>query len=139
MPCTLCHRDVHLILAYSWARPAIIVAGKGRGGMFFFLFLLFLPFHFCYYVFHVPLFHLLYYLFYPLLHFWGETTQNDPQGLTCRKTPTQSINRKPLFESQNENMYILICASAQSGPSLRCPHEETSHPRIFNPLKPSVP
>ena len=24
-----------LILAYSWARPAILVAGKGRWGMFF--------------------------------------------------------------------------------------------------------
>ena len=31
-----------LILAYSWARPFILVAGKGRGGMF--LFLLFLHF-----------------------------------------------------------------------------------------------
>ena len=38
--CILRHRDVQLILAYSWARPAILVAGKGRGGMF--LFLLFL-------------------------------------------------------------------------------------------------
>ena len=27
----LCHPGV--ILAYSWARPAILVAGKGRGGM----------------------------------------------------------------------------------------------------------
>ena len=26
----LCHRGVQLILAYSWARPAILVAGKGR-------------------------------------------------------------------------------------------------------------
>ena len=33
-------RGVQLILAYSWARPAILVAGKGSGGMF--LFLLFL-------------------------------------------------------------------------------------------------
>ena len=30
--CILHHRDVILILAYSWARPAILVAGKGRGG-----------------------------------------------------------------------------------------------------------
>ena len=43
--CILCHRGVQLILAYSWARPAILVAGKGRGGMF--LFLLFLHFHSC--------------------------------------------------------------------------------------------
>ena len=35
--------SIQLILAYSWARPAILVAGKGRRGMF--LFLLFLHFH----------------------------------------------------------------------------------------------
>ena len=32
--CILRHRGVQLILAYSWANPAILVAGKGRGGMF---------------------------------------------------------------------------------------------------------
>ena len=32
--CILDHRGVQLILAYSWARPAILVVGKGRGGMF---------------------------------------------------------------------------------------------------------
>ena len=32
--CILRHRGIQLMLAYSWARPAIIVAGKGRGGMF---------------------------------------------------------------------------------------------------------
>ena len=53
-----------LILAYSWARPAILVVGKGRGGMF--LFLLFLHFHSCSSFFPVPLFHLLYPLFSPL-------------------------------------------------------------------------
>ena len=37
------HRGVQLILAYSWARPAVLAAGKGRGGMF--LFLLLLHFH----------------------------------------------------------------------------------------------
>ena len=40
--CILCHPGVQLILAYSWARPAILVVGKGSGGMF--LFLLFLLF-----------------------------------------------------------------------------------------------
>ena len=30
--CILRHWGVQLILAYSWARPAILVAGKGRGG-----------------------------------------------------------------------------------------------------------
>ena len=58
--CILCHRGVQLILAYSWTRPAILVAGKGRGGMF--LFLLFLQYHSCSSFFPVPLFHLLYYL-----------------------------------------------------------------------------
>ena len=33
--CIFCHWGVQLILAYSWTRPAILVAGKGRGGMFF--------------------------------------------------------------------------------------------------------
>ena len=46
VPCILRHQGVQLILAYSWARPASLVAGKGRGGMSFsslsFLFL-FLP------------------------------------------------------------------------------------------------
>ena len=56
------HWDVQLILAYSWVRPAILVAGKGRGGMF--LFLLFLHFQSCSSFFSVHLFHLFYYLFY---------------------------------------------------------------------------
>ena len=80
--CILRHRGVQLKLAYSWARPAILVAGKGRGGMF--LFLLFLHFHSCSYFFPYRLFHLLYYLFYLFSPFLWETTQNDPQGLTCR-------------------------------------------------------
>ena len=32
--CILPQGGIQLILAYSWARPAILVAGKGRGGMF---------------------------------------------------------------------------------------------------------
>ena len=80
--CILHHWGVQLILAYSWARPAILVVGKGRGGMF--LFLLFLHFHSCSSFFPVPLFHLLYSLFYLFPPFLWETTQNDPQGLTCR-------------------------------------------------------
>ena len=58
----LIHRGVQLILAYSWARPAILVADKGRGGML--LFLLFLHFRSCSFFFLDPLFHLLCYLFY---------------------------------------------------------------------------
>ena len=61
MLCILHHWGVQLILAYSWARPAIFVVGKGRGGMF--LFLLFLHLHSCSSFFLVPLFHLLYSLF----------------------------------------------------------------------------
>ena len=56
--CILHHWGVQLILAYSWARPAILVVGKGIGGMF--LFLLFLHFLSCSSFFPVPLFHLLY-------------------------------------------------------------------------------
>ena len=41
--CILGHWDVQLILVYIWARLAILVAGKSRGGMF--LFLLFFPFY----------------------------------------------------------------------------------------------
>ena len=52
MPCILCHgRPTNIGL--SWARPAILVAGKGREGMF--LFLLFLHFHSCSSFFPVPL------------------------------------------------------------------------------------
>ena len=70
-----------LILVYSWARPATFAAGKGRGGMF----LLFLHFHSFSSFSPVPLFHLLYYLFYLSSPFLWETTENDPQGLTCVK------------------------------------------------------
>ena len=38
MLCILPHRGVQLILAYSWARPAVLAAGKGRGAMFFYFF-----------------------------------------------------------------------------------------------------
>ena len=42
--CILRHRGIQLILAYSWAKPAILVAGKGKGGMFFyFCFFTFIP------------------------------------------------------------------------------------------------
>ena len=80
--CILHHWGVQMILAYSWARHAILVVGKGRGGMF--LFLLFLHFLSCSSFITVPLFHLLYSLFYLFSPFLWETTQNDPQGLTCR-------------------------------------------------------
>ena len=78
--CSFCHQGVQLILAYSWTRPAVLAAGKGRGGILFLLFLHFFSFP---YFFHIPLFHLnyLFYLFSPFLR---EMIQNDPQGLSCR-------------------------------------------------------
>ena len=75
-----------LILAYRWARPAILAAGKGRGGMF--LFLLFLHFHSCSSFFPVPLFHLFCYLFYLSSPFLWETTQNGPRWLSWMRRPT---------------------------------------------------
>ena len=56
-------QGVQLILAYNCARPAILVAGKGWGGMF--LFLLFLQFHscFCFFLAHGSLSSPLLYLF----------------------------------------------------------------------------
>ena len=41
------HQSIQIILASSWARLAILVAGKGRGGTFFFLFwfFTFIPVH----------------------------------------------------------------------------------------------
>ena len=69
-------------IGFHLVRPATLVAGKGRGVMF--LFLLFLHFHSCSSFSPVPLFHLLYYLFYLFSPFLWETTQNDPQELTGR-------------------------------------------------------
>ena len=34
--CILCHRGIQMIMAYSWARPVILAAGKDRGEMFYF-------------------------------------------------------------------------------------------------------
>ena len=54
--CILCHRVIQLILAYSWAGPAVCTAGKDRGGMFLFLLFLLIYFPFS----PVPLFDLFY-------------------------------------------------------------------------------
>ena len=69
------HWGVQLILTYSWARPAILVAGKGRGGMFLLCFFTFIPVPFSS---HPSLSSLLSLFFLSL----GDDT-NDPQGLTC--------------------------------------------------------
>ena len=77
LSCILRHWGVHLI-TYSWARPAILVAGKGKEGMF--IFLLFLHFHSCSSFFPVPLFHLLYYLFYLFYPFSGRQHKMTHKG-----------------------------------------------------------
>ena len=79
--CILHHRGFQVILAYIWAMPAVLAAGKDRGGMF--LFLVFLHFHSCSSFSPVLLFHLLYYLFYLFSPFLWETSQNGQQGLMC--------------------------------------------------------
>ena len=87
--CILRHQGIQLILAYSWAWPAILVAGKGSRGML--LFLLFLHLHSFSSFFPVPLFHLLYYLFYLFSTFLWEMTQNDKEGLTHVKPQHKQI------------------------------------------------
>ena len=80
--CIVRHRCMQLILAYNLARPAILVAGKGRGEIL--IFLLFLHFHSCSSFFPVPPIHIVFCHFYVFSPFLWETSQNDSQGLTCR-------------------------------------------------------
>ena len=73
--CHVSHQwDIQLRLAYNWAMPAILEAGKGRGGCFnffcFFAFIFLSPLSLSFISFLSP----------PFL--W-EMTQNDPQELTC--------------------------------------------------------
>ena len=86
----LCHWGVQLILASSWARPAIFVAGKGRGGIF--LFLLFLHFHSCSSFFLT--FSFISFTIFSIsfsLSLGDNTKWPAKVELTCRLTPTQSI------------------------------------------------
>ena len=87
MSCILRHWGVQLILAYSWARSAILVAGKGREGMF--LFLLFLHFYSCPSLLAVPLFHLLYYLF--SLSLGGDTRWPTNADMSLNPSTTNQI------------------------------------------------
>ena len=90
--CILRHRGVKLRLAYSWTRPPVLAADKGKGGMF--LFLLFLYFHSFPSFSSVPLIHLLYLLFYLSSPFLWEMTQNDPNRLTLLKLNAIKIQKK---------------------------------------------
>ena len=100
MSCILRHWGIHLILVYSWARPAVLAAGKDRRGMF--LFLLFLHFHS---FFFLPCSFLSF--FYYLSSFLWETIQNGPQGLVCRKTPTQFFPFKVAIFCMERNEIVL--------------------------------
>ena len=70
------------------------VAGKGRGEMF--LFPLFLHFDSCssFFPVPVPVFHLLYYLFYLFSPFLWETTHNDPQWFMTFRFLTQTLSEQ---------------------------------------------
>ena len=80
---------VQLILAYSWARPAVLAAGKVEGDCFyFFCFFTIIHFHFSLVPsLSSPLLSLLSLFSLSLSPFLWETTnkiQNEPQMLTCR-------------------------------------------------------
>ena len=107
-------RVSHLILALSWARPAILVAGKGRGGMF--LFLLFLHFHSCSSFFPVPLFYLLYCLFY--LFSLGDNTKW-PTRIDVSLNPN-TINQFLVVKFSVYLNMILFIMFAQSNQGLYC-------------------
>ena len=101
--CILHHWGVQLILAYSWARPAILVVGKGRGGMF--LFLLFLHFHSCSSFFPVPLFHLLYSLFYLFFSLSLGDDTKWPSRVDMSLNPnTINLKRLPLETKNTQNL-----------------------------------
>ena len=102
--CILCHRGVQLILAYSWARSAILVAGKGREVMF--LFLLFLHFHSCSSFFPVPLFHLFCFL---ICRFFSLSLGDDtkwPTRVDVSLTPTQSIWSQRCSSHQSLTVFL---------------------------------
>ena len=80
MSCILGHLDVQLILAYSWARPAILVAGKVEGDV---LFSSVSSFSFLFSFFPIPLFPFISSTISSIFFLpFSETTQNDLQGLT---------------------------------------------------------
>ena len=77
--CILRHRGIQLRLAYTVGQGLLSLQQVRIEGEYFYFFCFFTFIHFP--LSPIPFFHLLYYLSSPFL--W-ETTQNDPQGLTCR-------------------------------------------------------
>ena len=128
MSLILRHQGVKLIFAYSWARSAILAAGKGRRGML--LFLLFLHFHSfsflsCHFLFSpVPLFHLLHYLFYLSSPFLRERHKMTHKGWRVvkpkhKQKPGHSISFKIAGVLSKDSDQL---AEAQADQSLRRPH-----------------
>ena len=110
--CILYHWGIQLILAYSWARPAILVASKGRGGEWFYFFWLFA-------FFPVPL-SFLFLSFISstisVLPFSGRLHKMTHKGWRVIKTPTQSIiSFLHLFAwySQNDLVYEIYTTAKE--------------------------
>ena len=104
---------VQLILAYSWARPAILAAGKGRGGMF--LFLLFLHFHSFSSLFPVPLFHFLLSLLTLFSLSLGDNTVTHKGWRVVKPQHNQSVSWTPLgWQSVDIFLFLLenLCYEA---------------------------
>ena len=94
--CILFHRDVQLILACSWARPAILIADKDRGAGGMFLFLLFLHFQPCSSFIPVPLFHLYFCLFHLNFSFSLEDDTKWPTRVDMSLNPN-TINQSTTY------------------------------------------
>ena len=112
MSCILRHRGVQLILAYSWARLAILAAGKGRGNCFYISSVSSLLFLF---LFSVPVFYLLYYFFY----LFSLSLGDDTKWHTRVDMSTQSDFF--LFFRKNESWHfmLIICQADQLHEMLR--------------------
>ena len=131
--CILRHRCVQLILAYSLARPAVLVAGKGRGGIFLFL---------CLFTFIlVPLSSLffsfisstLFYTFSPFL--WDDTKW--PTRVDVSLNTNTYITYHLTVPNKDSNQPVYLCSLI----SLHCLHEAVLHPWLsrhnFDPFKPN--
>ena len=105
--CILRHWGIQLIFAHSWARPAIIVAGKCKAEIF--IFLMFLHFHSGSSFFPVPLFHLLFYLFFPFL--WDDTKWHVVKPQHSQSTQSvNSVKRKQLDSLHMVTSHVFMFA-----------------------------